>query len=134
LSSMMIENLQPTGWEDKSLYTMFVLSIVPALLMQFTETVFATRLLFKSQRNEMNVKIFRYILLILVIIDIVSLVIDFFFFRANLPTSIFSLSFSVIWCLYFFQSYRVKCALSKSSGVWDYELFKLGKITELEKV
>jgi len=127
-------NLQPTGWEDKALYTLFVLSVVPALLLKALEAIFATRLLFKSQRNEKNVKIVRYILLTSVIIDAISLAIDYYHFHDNLPLSIMALIFSFIWCLYFFLSYRVEYVLSRWTGIWNYDSFKGKKTAELEKV
>ena len=67
LSAVIVDNLQPTGWEDKALYTLFVLSVVPMYLVKALEVIFATRLLVKSQRNEKNVKVVRYILLASVI-------------------------------------------------------------------
>lgn len=134
LSAVIVDNLQPTGWEDKTLYTLFVLSVVPTLLVKALETVFATRLLFKSQRNEKNVKVVRYILLASVIIGATSLAIDYYHFRDNLPLSIFALIFSSIWCLYFFLSYRVDYVMSRWTGVWNYDSFKEKKAAEPEKV
>ncbi len=134
LIATIADNLQPTGWEDKALYTLFVISVVPALLLKALEAIFATRLLVKSQRNEKNVKIVRYILLTSVIINAISLAIDYYHFHGNLPLSIFALIFSSIWCLYFFLSYRVEYVLSRWTGMWDYDSFTGKKTAELEKV
>lgn len=134
LSAMIIDNLQPAGWEDKALYTLFVLTVVPTLLVKLVEIIFATRLLIKSQRNEKNVKVVRYVLLASVIISTGSFAINFYHFRDNLPLSIFGLIFSLIWCLYFFSSRRVEYALSHWNGVWNYDSFKSQKIPEPEKV
>jgi len=130
LSAVIVDNLQPTGWEDKALYTLFVLSVVPMYLVKALEVIFATRLLVKSQRNEKNVKVVRYILLASVIIGVAGLAIDYYHFRDNLPLSIFALIFSSIWCLYFFSSYRVDYVLSRWTGVWNYDSFKGKKTAE----
>jgi hypothetical protein len=134
LSIVMIDNLQPTGWEDKTLYTLFVLSIVPIFFVKAIEGIFATRLLVKSQRNEKNVKVLRYILLASVIIDVASVAINYYHFHDNVPFSIFALITSSIWCLYFFRSYRVDYVLSRWTGVWIYDSFKEKKAAEPEKV
>ena len=47
LSFVVINNMQPTGWGDKTLYTLFVLSIVAMFLVKAIEAIFATRLLVK---------------------------------------------------------------------------------------
>ena len=124
LSFVMIDNLQPTGWEDKTLYSLFVLSIVPMFLVKAIEAIFATRLLVKSQRNEKNVKIVRYIILVSVIICATSIAINYYHFRDNVPFSIYALITSSIWCLYFFLSYRVDYVLSHWTGLWIYDSFK----------
>jgi hypothetical protein len=134
LGAMIADNLQPAGWEDKALYALFVLTVVPTLLLKTIETIFATRLLVKSQRNEKNVKVVRYILLTSVVISTGSLVIDFYHFRDNLLLSIFGLVFSFLWCLYFFLSHRVDYVLSHWNGVWNYDSFKGQRIPEQEKV
>jgi hypothetical protein len=124
LSFVMIDNFQPTGWEDKTLYILFVLSIIPMFLVKAIEAIFATRLLVKPQRNEKNVKVVRYILLASVIIDVTSIAINYYHFHDNVPFSIYTLITSFIWCLYFFRSYRVDYVLSRWTGVWIYDSFK----------
>jgi hypothetical protein len=134
LSFVMIDILQPTGWKDKTLCTLFVLSVVPVFLVKAIEAIFATRLLVKSQRNEKNVKVVHYILLASVIICAASVAINYYHFRDNVPFSIYALITSSIWCLYFFLSYRVNYVLSRWTGVWLYDSFKEKKAAEPKKV
>ncbi|MBN1547237.1 MAG: hypothetical protein JW902_11305 [Syntrophaceae bacterium] len=128
-----VNNLQPTGWEDKTIYGFFVFSIVPPLLVKVLEVIFATRLLFKSQRNEKNVKTVRYVLLSSVIFSIISLVIDGYYFRENAGLSIYAVIFASIWCLYFFYSYRVDYVLSRRTDPWNYDNFKKSKAVLAKK-
>ena len=124
LGGLIIENLNPAGWEDRALYTLFVISTIPAMLVKIVEVLFATRLLFKSQRNLKNVKSLRYVLLASVVMYAISLAIDYFHFPDNVALSILGLVFAAIWTLYFFSSSRVSSVLSNWSGSWDYQSFK----------
>ena len=105
-------------------YSLFVLSMVLLYLVKLLETIFATRLLLKSQRNFSNVKNLRYVLLASVAAYAIGIAIDFYHFPDNLVLSIFGLVFSCIWALYFFYSARVNYVLSNWSGTWDYQTFK----------
>ncbi len=117
-------NLQPSGWEDKALYAFVVLSYIPWFLAFTLNLIFSTRLLFKSQRNEKNTKIVRYVLLALVITSAAGVVIDYIYFPEDVPLDILSLISSSIWCLYFFFSKRVKYVLARWTGEWNYDAFK----------
>jgi hypothetical protein len=125
LGALVVENLNLSGWEDKALYMLFVISTVPIYLMKIVETLFATRLLIKSQRKSKNVKTLRYILSASVVFYAISLTIDHYHFPDNVALDVFGLVFAFIWALYFFVSYRVNYVLSNWSGKWDYKTFKL---------
>ena len=132
LGGLIIENLNPEGWEDRAQYSLFIISTVPMYLVKIIETIFATRLLVKSQRNSNNVKVLRYILLASVVVYATSLAIDYYNFPDNIALSIFGFVFATIWALYFFVSYRVNYVLSNWSGEWDYPSFKQRVTVKLE--
>jgi len=130
LGGLMIEDLNPEGWEDSALYTLFVITTVPLILIKIVETLFATRLLIKSQRNAKNIKVLRYVLLASVIVYIISLPIDYYHFPDNVVFSVLGLIFASIWTLYFFCSFRVNYVFSNWSGTWDYQSFKQKQIAK----
>jgi hypothetical protein len=124
LSAQLIDNLKTTGWPSAALHTLFVLSVVPSLLVQALELLFATRLLFRSQRNAKNLALLRYVLVASVVAAISGLAIDSVHFSGDVPLSVFGLIVSSIWCLYFFVSRRVKHVFAVSPNTWSYEEFQ----------
>lgn len=121
-----LPNLHPDGW-DRFYWVMALLNYIPWLLAHFLVLIFATRLLFKSQRNDKNLRILWYVFLVSVAANLLSAVTGYRYFSddslGNIM-SVFALISASIWCSYFFLSKRVKYVLASDSGEWDYETFK----------
>ena len=132
LGVLTIENYNPAGWENETIYILFLISTLPLYIILLVEMIFATKLLIKSKRNPKNVKILRNILVASVIINLIIFGIDYSYFPDNLAISGLALFLSGIWCSYFIVSERVKYVFENWSGNWDYQSFKDRKTIKSE--
>lgn len=113
------KNLSPSEWQSSKEYALFLLSTVPLYTTMCIETFFATIVLFR--RDIEHVRFVRYSLLAFVAAALLSLIIDIAQSDENIPLDVLTLSFAVIWCLYFFRSHRVQWVLVENR--WNHEAF-----------
>jgi hypothetical protein len=92
---------------------------VPLYMTMCAEAFFATVLLFR--RNIEHVRFVRYSLISLVATASISLLIDIVQSESNIVLDVLTLSFAVIWCLYFFRSCRVQWVLVENR--WNHDEF-----------
>jgi hypothetical protein len=113
-----LTNLNPKQWDNSFLYVMFFLSLVPVMVSEIMEIIAATKLLFR--RNEQNVNFLRKILVTLVATSAIALAIDIAYFSDD-PALIFdvlSLTFAIIWALYFSKARRVKLVFLEKNWIY----------------
>jgi hypothetical protein len=108
-----LSNLNPAGWDTNARYTMFLLSTVPVLVMQYTEVISASVLL--KRRNEPTLRFLRVILIGLAIASGAAFAIDAQYFPESVPIDGLTLFFAVIWSVYLFVSKRVKSVFIENS-------------------
>jgi predicted RNA-binding Zn-ribbon protein involved in translation (DUF1610 family) len=116
-----IKYINPSEWEDNALYFFYLISTVPSYIMLTLQIIFATKILIKGKRNLHNVNILRYIFAATIVFDLISIVIESIYFNENIFFSIWSLCISIIWCIYFYTSRRVRWVLVEDK--WDYAEF-----------
>ena len=113
-----IAQLNPNAWDSAPLYTWYVVSVGPVLLLMAIEAVIATYLL--ARRNKANVRRLQTVLMLLVAAAGLSLAIDLSFFSAGASTffDVLTLVSAVVWYLYFRQSKRVRLVFIEHN--WNY--------------
>jgi hypothetical protein len=111
--------LAPSEWASSRDYALFLLSTVPLYMTMCTEAFFATVLLFR--RNIEHVRFVRYSLIAQVATASLSLSIAVMQSDSNIVLDTLTLSFAVIWCLYFFRSCRVQLVLVENR--WNHDEF-----------
>jgi hypothetical protein len=124
LSGAIAENLASSGWEDKPMYSLFLISVLPYYLLKAAEIIIASVLFLRKYRLQKLVNYVRLIILGQIVASGISLFIDYSHFPDNLPLTVFSLSFSIIWFLYFTNSFRVHWVLTHPEWQWNYENFR----------
>lgn len=128
MSVILINNLNPSDWPDKTLYLLYFISTIPSNVILIIEVVLATRLLVKKKRTLSNVNILRYVLIAAAVFNLMGVVIDAKYFEDNIILSVWGLVTSIIWCMYFYFSKRVLWVFVENR--WDYEVFTGKKSTE----
>ena len=102
------KQIQPTEWDNASLYAWYVLSTVPILLVLVAQAVMAGVLLFR--RNEVILGRLRFLQVSMVIASGATLGIDIMYFpeTPNLVVDGLTLFFAVVWTWYFRRAKRVQ--------------------------
>ncbi len=119
-----ISNLNPQGWNVLP-YILYLTSIIPGLIATIVEVIVASLLLKKSYRKKSNVKLLRYIFIIEIIANTISLGIDSIYWKASIVFDVLALVWSVVWYNYFTYSLRVSFVLEDNK--WNYANFKSAK-------
>ncbi len=136
LSGVSFGNFQPSGWDDKALYGLFIISIISVYLLKVIEALIACLLLVKRYRFQKYVNYLRYSLIAQALVYGLTLFIDYNYFPSNVPTSIMGGFLAIVWYFYFSTSYRVFYIFSQSDWIWNYEAFRQGnsarKLAEAE--
>jgi len=124
LMGVMGEDFRSSGWEDKAMYTLFLISVIPYYVLKASESLLASALFLRRCRSQKVINYLRLIILGQVVVSGVSLFIDYNHFPDNLPITVLSLAFSIIWLLYFTNSFRVYWVLAHPDWQWSYESFR----------
>jgi hypothetical protein len=113
-----ISNLNPSMWENSTLYVFFFLSTITVLLAQGFETVAGSLLLYR--RDEKTLKLLRKAILAMAVTSGVSVGIDIAYFQetAAIVFDLMTFIFSIIWSLYFSKAQRVHIVFIEK--IWDY--------------
>jgi len=125
--ALSLQNYQPSAWEDKALYTLFITSTLPSYLLKLLEATFASLLLFKRYRTQQVINYLKYILITEVVIQGMTLFIDYYHFPDNVALTMMGGILALVWYSYFNSSFRVYCVLSHPDWHWNYEEFKKSK-------
>jgi hypothetical protein len=124
LMGVMSEDFRSSGWEDKAMYSLFLISVIPHYVLKASESLLASALFLRRCRSQKVLNYLRLIILAQVVVSGVSLFIDYNHFPDNLPITVLSLVFSIIWLLYFTNSFRVHWVLAHPGWEWNYEAFR----------
>ena len=127
ISAFSLENCQPSAWQDKALYTLFIISTLPFYLLMLVEATIATLLLFKSYRSQRFINYLKYVLIAQVVVEGLTLFIDYNHFPDSVAFTVIGGILALIWYLYFRSSYRVYWVLAHAGWLWNYEEFKKTK-------
>lgn len=127
VSAFSLQNYQPSAWQDKALYSLFIVSTLPFYGLKLLEVIVATLLLFKRHRSQQFITYLKYVLLAEVVVEGLTLFIDYNHFTDNVVFTVLGGIFALIWYLYFNSSYRVYCVLAHPDWNWNYEEFKMTK-------
>jgi hypothetical protein len=122
-----LQNYQPSVWEDKALYTLFIVSTVPSFLLKFLEVTIASLLLSKRNRKQQFINYLKYVLITEAVVAGLTLFIDYNHFPDTMAFTTLGIISGVIWYLYFRISFRVYYVLSHSDWHWNYDDFKRSK-------
>lgn len=101
-----ISDFNPSLWEDKTLYALFLVSAVPGSIF-FIAQVIVSFLLYKKM-DWKYVSYLKYALMFQLIFSIGAIFIDTKYFTNNIPSHIISSVISAIWLIYFSKSIRVR--------------------------
>lgn len=123
------QNFQPEQWEDRALYTLFLISIVPLLIAYAAEVVFATRLLFHRYRSDQSVLWLKRAMMFKVACFAVAILIDYFHFPEDIVWDVIPLIPTLLWLGYFRNSLRVEYVFKRAEQGWNYEAFQ--KVSKL---
>lgn len=124
LSAVMGLNLASSGWEDKALYSLFLISVLPYYLLKAAEIIIASALFLRKYRLQKLVNYLRLTILGQIVASGISLFIDYSHFPDDLGLTVLILLFSIIWFLYFTNSFRVHWVLTHPEWQWNYERFR----------
>ena len=128
-----LKNFNPDLWSDKSLYSLYLLSTVPAYLATLTEVIVGSMLLRIRLRNTRTLDWLRAVLLISFIFAAISLVIDFLHWPDSVTLDLVPLFTSILWFLYFTKSRRVALVFKQAN--WDANvMYPLAPGTETKGV
>ncbi len=119
-----ISNFNPAKWNSAKLYVLFVLTWTLLMATPGLVVFAGTRLLFeKSEKNLLFLKkvLFAWVAAIFIFVAIYP---AYFSNRSTIvnPEDVFLLFYSVIWCLYFLKSRRVRLVFIEKA--WDYAFFR----------
>ena len=103
---MSAKNYSPSNWHESSLYTLFLLSTLPAEIVLLVEAVVGAVLL--QNRTWRLVNILRGVLVARLLFGLLSIAIDKSHFPSGLTPRSAEVILSTIWLLYFSTSTRVK--------------------------
>lgn len=115
-----LKNFNPDLWSDKSLYSLYLLSTVPAYIATLTEVIVGSMLLRIRLRNTSTLDWLRAVLLISFMFAAISLIIDFLHWPDSVTLDLFPLFASILWFLYFTKSRRVALVFKQAN--WDANL------------
>lgn len=118
------ENFQPSGWDDRALYGLFIISVIPVYFLKGVEALIAFLLLAKRYRLQKFVNYLRYSLITQALVNGLTLLIDYNYFPDNVPMTVMGGFFAIIWYFYFSTSRRVLFVLSQKDWIWSYEVFQ----------
>ena len=106
VAAFSFHNYLPSTWATHiSLYPLFLLSTLPALVILPLQLVFAERL--RLSRDYRHVYSLRIVLWVDLAAAIIASIIDASFFKANLVFDVLALIWPLIWLPYFYKSKRV---------------------------
>jgi len=113
-------NYNPAAWEDKALYSLFLTSTVPGIILLLAQAVMSYRLI--TRRNWQDVNILRVILLFEIIFSLIAIPIDANHWPDNIAFDIIGLISPLIWLPYFTYSKRVRSVYQSKN--WNDFLLK----------
>jgi hypothetical protein len=124
----------PSGWEDKGLYGLFIISTIPSLLILFIEAIIASLLLQKRNQNSHYINFLKKVLITAACVDGLSALIDAIYFPNNFDLKLVVGVVNLFWFFYFKHSRRVFFVFLNPSWNWDYEFFKKMKIINTDQI
>jgi hypothetical protein len=112
-----LKNFDPNLWQDKALYSLFIISAVPLDLAHTVEAVVGSLLLIRRYRDGNKLKLLKNILAVSFILAVVSFAIDLGNWPDSAVFDAFGMMSALAWFLYFHRSRRVKMVFVDQN--WD---------------
>lgn len=125
LTATQVANFDMSKWSDAKLYVWYVLSTVPQLAVQAWVVVSAAVL--QARRTAKNLERVRMVTALYAAVVAVGMVIDVAYFKetATLMMDGFTLTFAIIWAMYFRRSRRVEAVFVHHN--WSYAAAEAAK-------
>ena len=117
LSFMVFKNFNPYLWEDKTLYSLYLLSTLPAYLVTLGEVTIGGMLLLPRFRNARTVNILKTVFVVSFVSGAIGLLIDSVHWPESVVLDFLPVVASAFWFLYFTRSKRVEMVLEQNT--WD---------------
>jgi uncharacterized integral membrane protein len=112
-----LRNFDPNLWEDKALYSLFLISAVPLDLTHTIEAVVGSLLLIRRYRDGNKLKLLKNILAVSIILAAVSFAIDLGNWPDSAVFDALGMMSALAWFLYFYRSKRAKMVFVDQN--WD---------------
>lgn len=111
------QNFNPEIWDDKALYTLYLISTVPSYISILGQVSVASMLLSKRFRNVQTVNWLRIFFVVSFVFSLIGLLIDSTHWPKNASLNFLPLIVSAFWFLYFTFSKRVDLVFKQAN--WD---------------
>jgi hypothetical protein len=112
-----LKNFNAELWDDRALYTLYLLSIIPAYVATFAELTVGSLLISKRFRNPQTVNWLRITFVGSFVFALIGLLIDSAHWPESVAFDFFPLIGSALWFLYFTRSKRVDLVFRQAN--WD---------------
>lgn len=111
------KNFDPTIWEDKALFTLYLISTIPSYIAMLAEVLVGSMLLAKRFKNPQTVNSLRIVLAASFVFGLLGLLIDSAHWPKNVAMDLLPAAMSLLWFFYFTKSTRVRLVFKE--GNWD---------------
>lgn len=112
-----LKNFNAEFWDDLSLYSLYLLSTIPAYVATFAEVTVGSMLLSKRFRNPQTVNWLRIAFVASFVFALISLLIDSAHWPESVALDFLPLLVSIFWFFYFTRSTRVRLVFKERN--WD---------------
>jgi uncharacterized integral membrane protein len=112
-----LRNFDPNLWEDKALYSLFLISSVPLDLTHTAEAVVGSFLLSRRYRDGKKLKLLKNIIAVSFVLAAVSFAIDLGHWPESAVFDAVGMMSGLAWFLYFYRSRRAKMVFVDQN--WD---------------
>jgi hypothetical protein len=112
-----IKNFDPSLWEDKALYSLYLFSTIPSYLAILAEVIVGSMLIANRFRNRQTVTWLKIVLAASFLFSILGMTIDYYHWQENSTMDFLMALMSLLWLFYFIKSLRVRLVLTENN--WD---------------
>jgi len=112
-----LSNYNPSGWDDKLQYFLFIITSIPGDIFLIAQVVLSFYLISQKRRDWKYVEMLKKVLLASFIFSVASIPVDLSYWPESSFFTIYSAILAIIWFFYFKNSLRVQFVFKEK--VWD---------------
>jgi len=113
----MLENFNSELWDNPALYTLYLISTIPAYIVTLGEVTVGSMLLSHRFRNPQTVNWLRIVFVVSFVFGLIALLIDSAHWPESIAFDLLPVVGSILWFLYFTRSKRVQLVFKERN--WD---------------